>query len=145
MKSLATILLFTLLGFFVSASAETERIGNLEVNYNVITTDSLIPVIAKAYGIERSPKRGLLTVAVTETSPGAAPRHINALIDATIVNQFAQIMNVRMRPISEGSAIYYLGDFGIAAPDYLRFSLQNGVTETGKPYKIEFQRNFPAL
>lgn len=140
MKSLATMLFLALLS--ASAAAEMEKFGNFEVNYNVITTDSLVPVIAKAYGIERSPRRGMLTVSVTEPSAGGVSRHIGAAVEVSIVNQFAQVMPLKMRSINEGKAIYYLGDFALAPPDYLRFSLSIGGPELGKTLKIDFQKNF---
>lgn len=51
---------------------------------------------------------------------------------------------IKMRSVEEGSAIYYIGDFGIAPPDTLRFTLKISGVEVGKAHKIEFQKNFPA-
>ncbi len=140
MKSLATMLFLALLS--TSAVAEMEKFGNFEVNYSVITTDSLVPVIAKAYGIERSPRRAMLTVSVTEPTAGGALRHVSAAVDANIVNQFAQVLPVKMRSINEGTATYYLGDFAIAPPDYLRFTLSISGAALGRTLKVDFQKNF---
>jgi len=144
MKTLSKMLFTTLLIVSMSALAGMEKFGNLEVNYNVITTDTLTPAIAKVYGIERSPRRGMLTVAVTEPQASGAPRHVNADIAASAVNLMDQVLMVKMRSIQEGNAVYYIGDFRIAPPDTLRFILKVGGMEAGKAHKIEFQKNFPA-
>lgn len=74
MKKLAKMLFCALLAVSMPAFAEMEKFGGLEVNYSVITTDTLTPAIAKVYGIERSPRRGMLTVAVVEPKAGGMPR-----------------------------------------------------------------------
>lgn len=54
------------------------------------------------------------------------------------------MFKVKMRSIKEGSAIYYIGDFGFAPPDTLRFTLRISGIGSGKTHKIEFHKNFPA-
>lgn len=144
MKTLSKMLFTALLAVSMSALAGVEKFGNLEVNYNVITTDTLTPAIAKVYGIERSPRRGMLTVAVTDRETSGVLRHVPVDIAASSVNLMDQVITVKMRSIREGSAIYYIGDFGIAPPDTLRFTLKVSGTEVGKAHKVEFQKNFPA-
>lgn len=141
MKTLSKMLFTALLAVSMSALAGVEKLGNLEVNYNVITTDTLTPAIAKVYGIERSPRRGMLTVAVTEPQASGPSRHVETDVAASAVNLIDQVMTVKMRGIREGNAVYYIGDFRIAPPDTLRFTLKVGA---GKTHKIEFQKNFPA-
>ena len=47
MKILTNMLLFSLAFLAVSADAEIQKFGDLDVNYNVITTDTLAPQVAK--------------------------------------------------------------------------------------------------
>lgn len=142
MKILTRMLLFSLALVAVAAEAEIQKFGDLDVNYNVITTDTLAPQVAKAYGIKRSKNRLLLTVASSRPDEKGVPRAVDADVKAYTVNMIEQHHKINMRRISEGEAIYYVGDFGYATPDFLRFTVN--VTEPGsnKPHKIEFQRNF---
>lgn len=142
MKILTNILLFSLASFTVSAYAEIQKLGDLDVNYNVITTDTLAPQVAKTYGIERSKNRLLLTVSVSRPDERGVPRAVNADVTAYTVNMIEQHRKLNMRRISEGEAIYYMGDFGFAAPDFLRFTVNIADPGSGKRHKIEFQRNF---
>jgi hypothetical protein len=139
---LTNMLLFSLAFLAVTAYAETQKFGNVDVNYNVVTTDTLAPQVAKAYGIKRSKNRLLLTVAASRPDERGVPRAVNADVTAYTVNMIEQHRKIKMRRISEGEAIYHIGDFGFATPDFLRFTIS--VTEPGsdKPHKIEFQRNF---
>jgi len=140
---ISTNMLLSFLVFLSAPSyAEMQKFGDLDVNYNVITTDTLAPQVAKEYGIERSKNRLLLTVAASRLDERGYPRAVNTDVTAYTVNMIEQHRKVKMRRISEGEAIYHIGDFGFATPDFLRFTVH--VTEPGsdKPHKIEFQRNF---
>jgi len=142
---LTNMLLFTLALFTVAAYAEVQKFGDLDVNYNVITTDTLEPQVAKTYGIERSKNRLLLTVSVSRLDERGVPRAVNTDVKASTVNMIEQHRTIKMRRISEGAAIYYMGDFGFATPDFLRFTVNITDPGSGKPHKIEFQRNFERL
>jgi len=145
MKILTNILLFSLAFLTVSAYAEIQKFGDLDVNYNVITTDTLAPQVAKTYGIERSKNRLLLTVSVSRPDEKGMPRAVNTDVTAYTVNMIEQHRKIKMRRISEGKAIYYMGDFSFATPDFLRFTINITDPGSGKPHKIEFQRNFERL
>lgn len=142
MKILTNILLFSVAFFSVAAYAEIQKIGDLDVNYNVITTDTLAPQVAKSYGIKRSKNRLLLTVTVSRPDERGVPRAVNADVTAYTINMIEQHRKIKMRRISEGEAIYHIGDFGLVTPDFLRFIVNVTEPGSGKPHKIEFQRNF---
>lgn len=141
-KILTNMLLLSLPFLAVAAHAEVKKFGDLEVNYNVIVTDTLAPQVAKTYGIQRSKHRLLLTVAVSRPDEKGVPRAINADVTAYTLNMIEQHRQIKMRRISEGEAIYYVGDFGYATPDFLRFTINVTEPGSGKPHKIEFRRNF---
>lgn len=142
MKTFTNMLLAAALILPVTASAEIQHFDNLDINHNVITTDSLVPEVAKAYGITRSKRRALLTIAASRPGTNGTPQSVEVDVTAYVVNLTEQMRRIKMRKISEGNAIYLIGDFGIAPPEYLKFSID--VTEKGmaKPYKIEFRKEF---
>ena len=145
MKTLTKLLLFSLVFLTAPTYAEIQKFGNVDVNYNVVTTDTLSPQVAKAYGISRSKNRLLLTVSVTRPDDKGIPRPIYAEVTAFSVNMIEQQQKIKMRNINEGEAVYYIGDFGFATPDFLRFTVNVTESGAGKPHKIEFQRNFEKL
>lgn len=84
----------------------------------------------------------LLTVAVSRLDEKNIPRPVRADVTAHTVNMIEQQRQIKMRNINEGEAIYYIGDFSFATPDFLRFTLNVAEPGAAKPYRIEFQRNF---
>lgn len=145
MKILTSVLMFYFAFLSAAADAEIQKFGDLDVNYNVIATDTLAPQVAKAYGIKRSKNRLLLTVAASRPDERGVPRAVNADVTAYTVNMIEQHRKIKMRRIVEGEAVYFIGDFGFATPDFLRFTISVTEPGSGKPHKIEFQRNFDKL
>lgn len=142
MKTLSHTLLVSLLFLAAPSFAEIQKFGDVDVNYNVITTDTLSPQMAKAYGITRSNRRGLLTVAVSKPNELGLPKPVAASVKASTVNMIEQHRDIKIRSIHEGTAIYYIGEFAFATPDFLRFTLSIAEKAGGKPFKIEFQKNY---
>jgi Domain of unknown function (DUF4426) len=127
----------------IAASADqSAKFGDVEVHYNAMPTSDLLPEVAKAYAIERSKTRGLLTVSVLKKNRLGVAEPIMAKIKASAVNQYAQLIPIDMREIKEGSAIYYLGVFRVAPPDTYVFSLEIMPAGKSKPLKTEFRRQF---
>jgi hypothetical protein len=100
----------------------SQKFGPLEIHYNALTTDELLPEVARAYKIERSKTRGLLTVSVLKQNKMGAASPVPAKISVYATNLSQQLANIEMREIREGTAIYYLGEFRVAPPDTLKFT-----------------------
>lgn len=142
MKTLSGLFLFCLTGLSFPVHADIQKFGDVEINYNVVTTDTLSPKVARAYGIVRNKHRMLLTVVVTRPDGEGVPKPLSAEVTAQSVNMIQQQRPIRMRSINEGEAIYYIGDFGFTSPGFMRFTLNVVEAGAAAPYKIEFQRNF---
>jgi hypothetical protein len=67
---------------------------------------------------------------------------IVASVKAWSVNVYQQAKNIDMREVKEGGAIYYLGEFRVAAPDTLKFKI--GATPAGgaQELQVEYTRAF---
>ncbi len=126
----------------VVAHAEiSQKFGPLEIHYNAITTDELQPEVARAYKIERSKTRGLLTVSVLKRNKMGAASPVPAKISVYATNLSQQLANIEMREIREGTAIYYLGEFRLAPPDTLKFTAT--VEVAGEPKReMVFNQQF---
>lgn len=118
-------LLATLFLCAVTAVAHAEisqKFGPLEIHYNALITDELLPEVARAYKIERSKTRGLVTISVLKQNQVGVPLPVPARITVYATNPSQQLANITLREVREGSAIYYLGEFRVTPPDMLKFT-----------------------
>jgi hypothetical protein len=117
--------------------------GDYEVHFNALRTDLLTQDVARAYGITRSNNRVLLNVAILKKEAPNTPRKPvegNVQVDAYNLN--GQLKNLAMRRVSEGDAIYYIGDVSISGTEILVFDI--AVTPAGEstPIEAKFKREF---
>src|SRR5512143_2602500 len=126
----------------VVARAEiSQKFGPLEVHYNALTTDELLPEVARSYKIERSKTRGLLTMSVLRQNKVGAPTPVPARIRVYVTNLNQQLANIEMREVKEGNAIYYLGEFRVVPPDTLKFTATVEVAG-GPKNDLSFEQQF---
>jgi hypothetical protein len=117
--------------------------GNYEVHYNALRTDELSADIARTYGIQRSRNRVMLNVTVLRKEAEHAPRQpVEATVTADAYNLSGQLKDLQLRRVSEGEAIYYIGDVSIAGSEILVFDIS--VTPTGEaaPFNVKLKREF---
>lgn len=128
----------------VAAAAHAEisqKFGAIEIHYNALSTNELSPEVARAYKIDRSKTRGLVTMSVLKQNPVGAPTPVAAKISIYVTNLNQQLANVDMREVKEGTAIYYLGEFRVTPPDTLKFTAT--VEVAGEPKReMVFSQKF---
>lgn len=125
-----------------SAHAEqSQKFGALEVHYNAMLSSGLLPDVAKAYKIDRSKTRGIVTVSVLKKNSMGVAQPIPAKLTAYLVNLNNQLGNIDMREIKEGTAIYYLGEFRVAPPDTLKFTVSVEANGESK-HEVTFNQKF---
>jgi hypothetical protein len=115
--------------------------GSYEVHYNAVRTDSLTPEIARNYGIERSTNRVMLNVTVLRKDAAARkPVPAEVKVDARNLNE--QLKDLELRRISEGEAIYYIGEVSISGTEILVFDITVTPEGTQTPLTVKFTREF---
>jgi Domain of unknown function (DUF4426) len=125
----------------VAQAEQAEKFGNIEVHYNAMLTSDLLPDVARAYNIDRSNTRGLVTISVLRKNAMGVGVPIPAKLSAYTVNLSSQLSNIDMREIKEGAAIYYLGEFRVIPPDTLKFNIT--VETSGEPKRdVTFNQQF---
>jgi hypothetical protein len=127
------------------AGATFQEFGNYEVHYNALRTDMLTPEIARSYGIQRSSSRVMLNVTILRKEADHAPRKpVDGAVQVDAYNLNGQLKNIDIRRLSEGDAIYYIGEVSISGVEILVFEIT--VTPTGEttPLKVKFKREFYA-
>src|SRR5689334_7294243 len=126
-----------------SAQESFQDFGNYEVHFNAVRTDSLTADVARAYNIERSKNRVLLNVTVLHKEADHAPRKpVEGKVDVDAYNLNGQLKPLEMRRISEGEAIYYVGEVSISGSEILVFDIKVTPANETKPLEVKFKREF---
>lgn len=119
-----------------SSGDSFKTVGDYEMHYNALRTDQLTPDIARAYGIERSKNKVLLNVSVLHHADGAtATTASDAEMTVSAHNLNGQTKDLTLRRITEGTAIYYIGDIDISGNETLVFGIK--ATPSGSATALE--------
>lgn len=121
-----------------AAGASSADIGNHVVHFSAQSTDQLTPEVARAFNIVRSKNRAMLNVSVL--SAGKTP--VSADVSVKTVNLTGQLKNITMRKITEGNAIYYIGEIAIANRETLVFNISIIPDGENRPSEVRFKREF---
>lgn len=125
------------------ASAENSRdFGDYVVHYNAVATDMLPPQVAREYNITRSSSRGMINITVMKKLLGSPGKPIHAHVEAAAVNLAGQRRDIPLREIRDGTAIYYIGEFGVSHEETLKFSIRITPQATQKVLQVEFSQDF---
>lgn len=117
--------------------------GDYEVHFNAVRTDQLPADVARAYGIQRSTNRVMLNVTILKQEAPHAPRKpVEGAVQVDAYNLNGQLKNLEMRRVSEGEAIYYIGEVSISGNEILVFDI--AVTPSGEstPIEVKLKREF---
>lgn len=137
--SLLTGLLLALL-LMPAAAQNLVQSGDITLHYNAVPSTSLTPDVARQYGITRSANRVLVNIALREGIPGA-DRAVPATVSIAATNLNGQRVDLRVREVREGEAIYYLAEARIVGRDTLKFDVV-ATPEGGEPIRVEFRQEF---
>ncbi len=116
--------------------------GSYEVHYNAVRTDALTPQVARDYGIQRSTNRVMLNVTVLHKGAGGARKPVEAEVKVDARNLNEQLKDLELRRISEGDAIYYIGEVSISGTEILVFDISVTPAGTQAPLSVKFTREF---
>jgi hypothetical protein len=117
--------------------------GNYEVHYNALRTDELSPDVARVYGIQRSSNRVMLNVTVLRKEAEHAPRKpVEATVAVDAYNLNGQLKDIEMRRVSEGEAIYSIGEVSISGTEILVFDIMVTPTGESQPFNVKLKREF---
>lgn len=136
-------------GSTVSSEPATENtrrsfteVGDFVVHYNAQATEMLPPEVARAYGIQRSANRAIVTVSVLRKADGTIGQPVAADITIEASNLTGQLKSVETREIQESGAIYYIGEIGVANRETLIFDISVRPEGASQPFRIKFRQQF---
>lgn len=125
------------------ATESFQDFGNFSVHYNALRTDTLTPEIARSYGIQRSSNRVMLTVTILrKDTPQSQGKPVDGTVEVSAYNLNGQMKGIDMRRVSEGDAIYYIGEVSISGTEILVFDISATPTGEASPFKVKLQREF---
>ena len=101
----------------------------------------LAQTLARANGITRSANRALVNIAVRQGEPGA-DRAVAAKVTVAATNLAGQRVELRMREVREGDAIYYLGEARTSGRETLSFDLSVTPEGAERPIRTVFRQEF---
>jgi len=116
--------------------------GDYVVHYNAQATEMLPPEVARAYGIQRSANRAIVTVSVLRKAEGTIGEPVPATVTIEASNLTGQLKSVDTRQIQESGAIYYLGEIGVANQETLIFDISVQPEGSQQPFRIKFRQQF---
>lgn len=132
------LFLLTLCLTLPAAAERLQRFGDLEVHYNVFNSSFLQPDIAAASGLVRSKTQGVLNVAVLRGGK-AVP---TATVSGEVKNLLGQVRSITFRRVTEGEAVYHLGQFTMSDREVLTFNLK--IQDGSATHRLDFnQEVFP--
>lgn len=142
MKTPLSLLALALFLPFAVQAEQAQKFGDVEIHYNALSTNDLAPEVARNYKLTRSKSRGLLTISVLKKNSMGASFPVPAEVKVNAITVYNQLVSVDMREIKEGSAIYYLGEYGIVPTESLKFSISVKPEGSAQPYSFEYQQSF---
>ena len=125
-----------------AAQAQSTDVGEYVIHYNAFTTDSLVPAVAQAYGITRSPNQVLLNVTVLKKVLGTTGKPVRAEIEAFATNLNNQMQTISMREVDDQGAFYHLGTLTVTHGETLTFRLDVTPAGSEESYPVKFQKQF---
>jgi hypothetical protein len=138
----AAIAVMAILCFFpMTSKADSDKeFGDYVVHYSAISTTQLVRAIAKQYGIERSPKNGLLNISVEQKSE--MTHTVNADITAEVGDLTGHDKSIRMRETNENGDIDYLGEFALDGSGTYVFTVKVSPPGKAQPFVVKFTQDF---
>ena len=116
--------------------------GDYVLHFNAISTDKLQPEVARAYNITRSKNRAMLNVSIVRKQEGTVGQSVAGSVSATANNLTGQLKNLTLRQVTEGDAVYYIGDVAVANGETLVFNIDaTPINETSR-FSVRFSRQF---
>ena len=124
------------------AGDRSKDFGEFELHYNAVTTDMLPPEVASAFNISRSKSRAMLNIVMLRKVQGTLGRAMRGNVTARTTNLTGQLKNLELRPVTEGDAIYYIGEIAVADGEVLIFEIEATPEGSDTRMQVKFQQQF---
>lgn len=127
---------------FAAMAQNSTSAGGYTIHHNAFTTDTLLPEVAKAYGIQRSKYRGMLNVSVIKQESGSTGKSVHADVEVKVVELTGQANRLPMREVEEQDAVYYIGELAVQNEQKVRFNIEVSPKGTDETFVINMEQQF---
>lgn len=124
---------------FAASSQYRQQFGNVVAHYSAISTEHLLPEMAKHYGIARSRDHGLVNIALERTG---SPDSVRAAVSGSATAISGEKKEIRFRELVEEGTVSYIGEFALSAPDTYTFTIAILPENATTPYTLKFTQDF---
>ncbi len=121
-------------------SDSSQDVGKYIVHYSAISTNQLLPAMARRYGINRDANHGLLNIAIEEK--GGESHMVRVDVSARVGDLLGHDQVIRMRETSEDGEIDYLGVFELNGSGTYHFSVRLTLPGETQPHVIKFNTDY---
>jgi len=136
-------LLLTLMGLSFNVSAEQYNdFGDYRIHYSAFISDMIAPEVAKAHGLTRSRYRAVVNITVQKKAEDGSYKAVEAKVEGTARDIYSSITTLKMKKITEGSAIYYLAELPFTDKQKLNFDIQVVPSGENVAREITFTQQF---
>ena len=129
---------------FAAHSQYEQTFGDATVHYSALSTERLLPAMAKSYGITRSASRGLVNVAIEQKAPGDKTTPARATLTGKAVSLGGDSAPLKFRELVEDGTVSYISEFPLSAPDTYAFTITIVPESAAPPYTLKFSQDFVA-
>ena len=123
----------------VSTTTELTSLDH-EVDYKSIHSTTLLPEVAKLYGIDQDETLGVVMVSVYQTDDSGIGVEVCVIGGTT--NSIGQIRRLEFEEIREGAAIYHISTFPFSHKEHITFNVDVQIAATGKTHKLKWKQQF---
>lgn len=116
-------------------------LGNYTVHYNAISASELDPEVAEQHGLPQTADRCVVTVAVVDKASGEP---VKAGIMASATRPDGRMFKLDMRPVSDNSGMYYVGELPLDSATNIEVMLEVRPDPDMPPQTIRFRRDLAA-
>lgn len=132
--------LFLLLLCVETQAQLSERFGDYELHYSVVNTTFLEPAVAAQYGLARGSRRAIINLSLREhLADGSTVARKMALKGRSWDLTQSQV-NFDFKEISEGPALYYIGEFKFINREWRFFEVNFSPEGSDESLTVEFKR-----
>ena len=124
---------------FAASSQNRQEFGTVVAHYSALSTERLLPEMAKQYGIARSRDRGLVNIALERSGTTDSVR---AAVSGSATAISGEKKEIRFRELVEDGTVSYIGEFALSAPDTYSFTIAILPENATSPYTLKFTQDF---
>jgi hypothetical protein len=134
---------------FAAHSQYEQTFGDATVHYSALSTERLLPAMAKAYGITQSASRGLVNVAILQKAADGKTTPVRASVAGKAASVGGDSAQLKFRELVEDGTVSYISEFPLSAPDTYTFTItvtpESAAPEgAAPPYTLKFSQDFIA-